>query len=324
MKALVLIGGFGTRLRPVTYTVPKQLIPIAGRPLLYHVLEILPEEVDEAVLATGYKAEEIDRYVRAHPMRFAIRTVTETTPLGTGGGMKNAGSGMSDPFLLLNSDVVSGIDLAELLSAQRRRIALGTMYLSEVADTRPYGVAALGPDGRIERFVEKPEPEESPSHWINAGVAVWRREVLDAIPAGRAVSFEREILPGLLPKGVYGFPDRGFWEDAGTPERLLHAQRLLFDAGRAPEPRAPPGARSDRRAAFGERVTAEGANVGPYVTLGDDVTLGADAYVEDSVVMDGAVIGRGARVLASLVGPGVHVAAGSVVRGAILAVEARP
>ena len=172
-----------------------------------------------------------------------MQTVAEAEPLGTGGGMKNAGAGISDPFILLNSDVISQIDLTALLAAHRRRSAFGTMYLAEVEDTRPYGVAALGEDDRIERFIEKPEPAESPSHWINAGIAVWDRAVLDAIPSGRPVSFEREIVPGVLERGVFGYLDRGFWEDAGSPERLLRAQRLLFDAGRA-APSEPPRGRS--------------------------------------------------------------------------------
>ncbi|HEV2165952.1 MAG TPA: NDP-sugar synthase [Thermoplasmata archaeon] len=324
MKALVLIGGFGTRLRPVTYEVPKQLIPIAGKPLLYHVLDLLPEEVDGAVFATGYKAEVIERHVREHPLRFPVQTVAEAEPLGTGGGMKNAGAGMSDPFVLLNSDVVSEVDVTALLAAHRRRSAFGTMYLAHVDDTRPYGVAALGEGDRIERFVEKPEPADSPSHWINAGIAVWDRAVLDEIPPGRAVSFEREIVPGLLGRGVYGFLDRGFWEDAGSPERLLRAQRLLFDAGRAPPSEAPSGAPRVRHVAFGRNDDVAGATIGPYVTLGDHVTVASGAHVEDAVVMDGAVIGKGARLRASLIGPGTRVEPGQDVHDAVLARRSGP
>ncbi|HKV90901.1 MAG TPA: nucleotidyltransferase family protein, partial [Thermoplasmata archaeon] len=193
MQAIVLIGGFGTRLRPLTYEVPKQLIPIAGQPMLYHALDVLPSEVDRAVFATGYKADVIAAYVRAHPHpRIAVRTVAEDEPLGTGGAMRNAGDGIGDPFLLLNSDVISDVDVASLLAFHRSKGAYGTMFLHEVDDTRPYGVAALDPNDRIERFVEKPEPEAAPSHWINAGVHVWAESVLEEIPRGPAVSLERE------------------------------------------------------------------------------------------------------------------------------------
>lgn len=318
MQALVLIGGFGTRLRPVTYTVPKQLIPIAGKPMLYHVLDLLPPEVESAVLATGYKSEEIAQYVATHPPRIPVRCVPESEPLGTGGGMKNAADGMSDPFLLLNSDVIAEVDVDALLAFHRRNAGVGTMTLAHVDDTSPYGVVALDGSDRITRFVEKPRPEVAPSHWINAGLSVWRREVLDRIPPGRAVSFEQEVLPPLLDRGIYGFRLSGYWEDAGTPERLLRAQRLLFDGGRGGPGGLPPGAEGVGPVARMGAATAAGATFGPYVTLGDGVTVEPGAHVENSVVMDGARIGAGAHVDGSIVGPHVQVAAGRAVHRQVL------
>ena len=321
MRALVLIGGFGTRLRPLTLEVPKQLIPIAGKPMLYHVLDLLPPEVDEAVFATGYKADVIDAYVRAHPPRVRVRTVPEAEPLGTGGGMRNAGDGIGDPFVLLNSDVISDVDVGQVLAAHRSHRAYGTMVLHEVEDTKPYGVAALDGADRIERFVEKPEPADAPSHWINAGVAVWSESVLDGIPRGKAVSFEREVVPGVLPKGVYGFRSNGFWEDAGTPERLLHAQRLLFDGGRGGAGHHPPGSAGKGPLAVGTNVAARGATFGPYVTVGDGVVVGPGAHVEDAVVMDGAQIAPGASVVRSIVGPRSKVRSGRRVEGVVLGAD---
>lgn len=318
MKALVLIGGFGTRLRPITYTVPKQLVPIAGKPMLYHVLDLLPPEVDEAVFATGYLQQAIADYVARHPTRLKIHCVPEATPLGTGGGMRNAGNDLSDPFVLLNSDVISQIDVAGLIAFHRAHGGLGTMTLTEVEDTRPYGVAALGARDRIERFVEKPAPEHAPSHWINAGVQVWRPAVIERIPPGRPVSFETEVVPGLLAEGVYGFRSRGFWEDAGTPERLLHSQRLLFDGGRAVIGTAPVGATVTGPVASSDGVQARGAHVGPYVHLGSNVSIGSGARIEDSVIMDGAEIGRGAHLKRCLVGPGWHVPEGARIEGQVL------
>lgn len=318
MKALVLIGGFGTRLRPVTYTVPKQLIPIAGKPMLYHVLDLLPPDLEEAVLATGYKSEEIARYVASHPPPFPVKCVPEAEPLGTGGGMKNAGDGMSDPFIQMNSDVIAAIDVRAVLAAHAAKGGVGTMTLARVDDTSPYGVAALDPDDRITRFVEKPTPEAAPSHWINAGLSVWRRSVLESIPAGRAVSFESEVMPPLLADGIYGFKLAGFWEDAGTPERLLHAQRLLFDAGRGGPGRLPSGALGTGPVAVGVGVAARGATFGPYVTLGDGVTVEPGAHVENSVVMGGATIGKEAHVSGSIVGPSARVAPGHRLARAIV------
>ncbi|MFZ0891623.1 MAG: NDP-sugar synthase [Thermoplasmata archaeon] len=318
MKAIVLIGGFGTRLRPITYTVPKQLIPIAGKAMLYHVLDLIPPGVEEIVLATGYKSEMIEAYVRSHPFRIPIRSVPEAEPLGTGGGMKNAGDAMSDPFLLLNSDVIASVDLGAMLAAHQARAGWGTMALAEVTDTRPYGVAALNADDRIVQFVEKPEPKDAPSHWINAGIAVWARSVLDRIPAGVPSSFERDIVPGLLEYGVYGFRISGFWDDAGTPERLLRSQQLLFDAGRGGRGAVPRGANGTGPVAIGEGATVAGASFGPYVTLEGGVTVESGAHVENSIVMAGATIERGASVLGSLLGPKARVQAGQRLRGAIL------
>jgi len=318
VKALVLIGGFGTRLRPVTYTVPKQLIPIAGKPVLYHVFDLIPPDVEEVVLATGYKAEVVDAYIRDHPPPWPVRTVTESEPLGTGGGMKNAGAGMSDPFLVLNSDVVASVDLSALLELHRRRAGIGTMALAEVDDTRPYGVAALGADDRIEAFVEKPEPKDAPSHWINAGLAVWAASVLDRIPAGRPVSFEREVIPGLLPLGMYGFRLHKYWDDAGTPERLLRSQQLLFEDGRGGKGGVPRGALGSGPVAAARGVRAQGASFGRFVTLGEDVTVEAGAHVENAILMEGTHVEKEAVVHSSILGPRVRVRAGHRVTGQTL------
>jgi mannose-1-phosphate guanylyltransferase len=318
MKAIVLVGGFGTRLRPVTYAVPKQLIPIAGKPLLYHVLDLLPPDVEEVVLATGYKSDLLDRYVREHPVRWPVRTVPEAEPLGTGGGMKNAESGMSDPFFLLNSDVIASADLAAMRAAHLAHGGLGTMALFEVDDTRPFGVAALAERDRITAFVEKPEPAEAPSHWINAGLAIWSRSVMDGIPPGKAVSFEREVVPGLLARGVYGFRFSGYWDDAGTPDRLLRSQRLLFDDHRGGEGRVPRGAHGSGPVAVLEGARTDGASFGKYVTVGSHASVEPGAYVEDSVLMDGAHVERDASVISSILGPRVRVRSGREVRGQTL------
>jgi mannose-1-phosphate guanylyltransferase len=310
MKAQILIGGFGTRLHPITYTTPKQLIPIAGKPLLYHVLDLLPADVEEVVLATGYKSEMIESYVRAHPPRWPVRTVPESEPLGTGGGMKNAGDGLSDPFYLLNSDVVTSLDLAAMLARHRAHGGVGTMALAEVEDPRPYGVAALGPDDRITTFVEKPEPKDAPSRWINAGIAIWGRSAIEAIPAGRPVSFEREIVPGLLAGGVFGFRLARYWDDAGTPARMLNAQQLLFDDGRGGPGGVPRGALGSGPVAAAPDVQSQGASFGKYVTLGDGVVVERGAHVENSVLMAGVHVGAEAVVSGCLLGPNVRVGPG--------------
>lgn len=318
MKALVLIGGFGTRLRPVTYSVPKQLIPIAGKPVLYHVLDMLPPEVDGAVFATGYKAEVVARYVADHPPKVPVEMVPEAEPLGTGGGMRNAGSGMSDPFLLVNSDVIAGFNVPSLLTQHAVHGGVGTMTLVEVEDPSPYGVAELDPNDRIRRFVEKPKKEEAPSRWINAGLGVWRREVLARIPDRSPVSWESEVVPGLIPEGIFAYRATGFWEDAGTPERLLRAQRYLFDAGRGGRRTLPPGTTGKGPVAVDASSTVEGATFGGSVTVSPHAFVGAGAYLEDSIVLDGARIEPGASVVHSIVGPRARVRSGHRVSHQVL------
>lgn len=318
MKAVILVGGLGTRLRPLTYSVPKQLIPLAGKPMLYHVLDLLPNDIEEVVLATGYKAPMIDAYLRDHPPRMPVRMVPEAEPLGTGGGLKNAGDGMSDPFYLMNSDVIVRGDLAEMARQHAAHGGIGTMALTEVEDPRPYGVAALDGNDRIQQFIEKPEGE-APSHWINAGFAVWKREVIDAVPAGRPVSFEREVLPGLLGQGVFAFRITGYFDDAGTPERLLRSQRLLFDDGRGGKGTLPSGSFGKGPVALMSGARATGASFGPYVTLGERAVVQAGAHVENSILMDGVTVERDASVRGSVLGPKVRVRSGHNVVGQVLA-----
>jgi mannose-1-phosphate guanylyltransferase len=319
MKALVLIGGFGTRLRPVTYSVPKQLIPIAGKPMLYHVLDMLPPGEDEAVLATGYKSDEIAQYVTEHPPKVRVRMVPETEPLGTGGGLRNAGSDMSDPFILMNSDVIAGFDVAALLARQAECGGLGTMTLVEVEDPSPYGVAELDAGDRIRRFVEKPTKEEAPSRWINAGLGAWKREVIARIPPAGQVSWEREVVPGLLPEGVYAYRATGFWEDAGTPERLLRAQRYLFESGRGGHrTNLPSGTTGKGPVAVDPSASVEGASFGGSVTISSHAIVGAGAYLEDSVVLERATIDPGASVVHSIIGPRARVHAGHRVSHQVL------
>lgn len=321
LKALVLVGGFGTRLRPLTNAVPKPLIPVAGQPLLYHVFDLVPREVTSITVACGYRADLIESHLKAHPYRLPVDVVREETPLGTGGGMRHAGGSMSDPFFLLNGDVIAGLDSEALLKRHRETGAFGTMALVEVEDPEPYGVAALDPNGRILSFVEKPKREVAPSRWINAGVAVWARAALDAVPAGRPVSFEKEVLPGLVPKGLQGFTFRSWWEDAGTPTRILNAQRLLFDHPRtgklAPQARLP-DAQVVPPVSSGPGCRAAGAQVGRYVTLGARVTLGVGSRVEDSILLDDVTVGEGATISRCLLAPGTKVPAGTNLADTVL------
>lgn len=327
ITAIALVGGFGTRLRPVTFQVPKQLIPLAGQPILFHALDVLPAEVSAITLACGYKADVFEEYLRSHPYRVPVRIVKEEKPLGTGGAMRHASQGASEPFALVNGDVISSLDMDALLRFHRTHGGMGTMSLFEVEDPSPYGVAALDAEQRITGFVEKPPREQAPSRWINAGAQVWTRDIFEHIPPGREVSLEKEVLPHLLEKGLYGFPFRGWFEDAGTPARLLNAQRILFDHPRQGKflPRVRlPGAQVLPPVATGKECRGVGSQVGRYVSLGDRVELGEGSRVEDSILLDRVKVGKGAVVRRSILGPGYEVRPGAVVEDQCLATDERP
>ncbi len=304
LKAIVLVGGLGTRLRPITHTVPKQLISIAGQPVLYHVFDMMPRAVKEITIACGYKADYVINYIKEHPYRIPIKVVREETQLGTAGAMLNAVSGASDPVVVVNGDLISGVDMEAMLKQHEERKAYGTMSLIEVEDPSAYGVAALDNDDRIMEFVEKPKREDAPSRWVNAGASIWSKDVFNAIPSGREVSFEREILPKLLEKPIYGFKFNAFWEDAGTPERMLNSQKIVFDNKKVPRFADVEGAKIIPPVAVGRNCKASGASIGEYVTIGDNVTIGNNCIIEDSIVLDDVTIGENSVVLHSIVGKG--------------------
>ncbi|EQD76155.1 Nucleotidyl transferase [mine drainage metagenome] len=318
MKAIALVGGLGTRLRPITYDLPKQLIPLAGRSMLYRALDVLPDDLEEVVLATGYKSEQIAAYVHEHSYRLPIRTVPETQPLGTGGGMRNVADGMSDPFFVINSDIVSEASAAEVLRVHEQRNGIGALLLARVEETQTFGVAALGENDRITQFVEKPAPGEAPSPWINAGISVWRREVLDRIPTGREVSFEREILPGLLERGVYGARLRATGRTRARRNVCCTPSGSSSKPAKGVEVHLPSGASGTGPVSVGPGARAVGATFGPLVTLGAGVVVGEEARISNSILMDGARIDSAATVVGSILGPRAHVGAGHRVADQVL------
>lgn len=297
MDALLLAGGFGTRLRPLTYTRPKPLVPVAGRPMLEWVLDRLPEDVDRVVVAVNWLAEELERHFRHSGRDIEFQAVRETEPLGTGGAIKNCEEAIgSDRFWVLFSDIVSDLQMASMRDQHLGKDAVASMSLFEVPDpeVHQYGVAAFDDQDetwRITGFVEKPAtPAEAPSNWINAGAYLLDRSVLDRIPAGRLCSMEKEVFPGLLEEGVWGFPIEGAWIDVGDPMRLLQATRYL-----APDYITGPDSVVAQGAVLADTVTGAGASImrGAELrrcVLGDDVTVAEGVRLTDCVVGDGEVV----------------------------------
>jgi mannose-1-phosphate guanylyltransferase len=296
VKAVILVGGFGTRLRPLTLSVPKQMLPVGGVTMLERVVEHLGSVgVEEAVLSLGYQPEV---FLREFPdgecAGVRLRYAVEPEPLDTGGAIAFAAreAGIEDRFIALNGDVLTDLDVADLWRNHERFGGRATIALTAVEDPSRYGVVPLDDHGRVEAFIEKPEPGTAPSRWINAGTYVLEPDVLDLVPDGARVSIEREVFPALVAdRSLFGVQSASYWIDAGTPEAYLQAHLDLLDGVRGTfEVAVDSSARLDAGAEVRRSVVGPGAIVA------------AGATVEDSVVMAGARISAGAVVRSSLVG----------------------
>ncbi len=314
VKALILAGGEGTRLRPLTLTTPKPLLPIANRPHLAHILDLLVRHgIDEAVLLTGYYAEQFEGF--DPPAGITLRHAREPEPLGTCGPVKMVEAELDDTFLVFNGDVLSAVDLTKMIALHEQRGAVATLYLAPVPDATPYGLVPLDDSSRVERFVEKPSAEEAiGGGLINAGTYVLEPKALSHVPAGKKWSFERELFPTLLENGeaVYGYVDDGYWIDIGTPERYLQAHWDVME-GRVPGVSVTP--------ARGLRVAAQ--SLSPRVALGSRCRVEAGCQVEDTVMLDDARVESGARITGSILGRGAVVEEGADLAGVILGDEVR-
>lgn len=308
MEVVVLAGGFGTRMRPLTYTRPKPLLPLLNRPLLAFILDRLPPDVDRVLLPVNYLREQVEDHFRRHPDP-RVRLVEEAQPLGTGGAIKNCADELKGPtFLVYNGDVVSSLDLSALVAAHRARRAQITISLWPVDEPWHYGVVKLAPDHRITSFVEKPPAGTEPSPLINAGHYVLERAVLDAIPAGRFFSIERELYAPWAREGrpLHGFPFEGYWVDCGRPASLLEAHRHVL------------GAAGLRRVVAPDAVVAADAEVDGYA-VGAGCRIGARARVERSVLLPRASVAPHAVVTDSILGDGARVEAGARLEGVVAA-----
>lgn len=329
MQALILAGGEGTRLRPLTTRVAKPVVPLANRPFITYMLDWLEGHgFDDIVMSCGFLAEGVREVLGSGDRSgIKIRYVEETEPLGTAGPVKLAEPMLDERFAVLNGDILTDIDLSSVVGFHDARGARVTLTLTPVADPSSYGVIVTDDGGAVEAFIEKPQGK-APSNLINAGIYVLEREVVGEIPAGRAVSFEREVFPSLVGHGLYGIERAGYWLDIGTLDRYLQATRdiLSGEVETAVQPGLGPGTQADPKALVFEpgltglscEIAAE-AELGPDVTLGDRCTVGPGAVVRDSALHDGVTVGEGAEVVGSIVGSGVEVPAGERVEAAIVA-----
>jgi mannose-1-phosphate guanylyltransferase len=332
MQAVILVGGEGTRLRPLTSTVPKPVVPLVDRPFIAYMLEWLARHgVDDVVMSCGFLATAV-RNVLGDGSQYGLRLrfIEEPEPRGTAGALKYAADLLDERFLMLNGDVLTDIDLSAQIAQHDASNATATLALVAVDDPTAYGLVRLNDDNAVKEFVEKPSADQIDSNLISAGAYVLERAVLDRIPADRNVSIEREVWPQLVGDGLYGFAARdAYWLDIGTPERYLQGTFDILEGNvaTAVTDRLGPGyvSISDRVEAEGRIVPpalvdrgckiAAGAHVGSLVVLGEGVTVGEGATIERSVVLNGAEIGRNCVLRDCIVAAGVRIGEASIVSG---------
>jgi mannose-1-phosphate guanylyltransferase len=323
-EAILLVGGKGTRLRPLTVNTPKPMVPAAGVPFLTHQLaRARAAGVEHIVLATSYLAEVFEPYFGdGSALGLHLEYVTEEEPLGTGGAIRNVASrlrsGPEDPVLIFNGDILTGLDIEALVTTHRSSGADVSLHLTKVEDPRAFGLVPTDRSGRVTAFLEKPQtPEEIVTDQINAGAYVFRRSVIDTIPTGRPVSVERETFPDLLSSGAHlqGMVDSTYWLDLGTPQAFVRGSADLV-LGRAPSP-AVPGRR-------GDRLVLPSASVAPDAKLTGGTVIGANAVIAEgaridgSAVLEGAIVEEGAVISSSLIGAGARIGARTVLSGVVI------
>ncbi len=317
MQAVILAGGLGTRLRPITYSRPKALVPLLNRPMILHALDALPAVVDEVIIAASYMVDALERFFSGRRESRRITFVEEEEPLGTGGALRNLEGTLRGRFLALNVDVISSVELEGLVATHKAKGGIGTLALWEVAQPEAYGIVDIDEDGRVQRFLEKPAADEVFSHWINAGAYVFEEALLDRIPEGRPVSLEREIFPVVLSEGVYGLPFQGYWSDAGTLGQYLDATRILLDRQTGSEEAAEIPSEVIPPVAIDPSAHVTGGSVGPYVAIGADSRV-TEAHLSRSVLLERAVVEEGAAVVDSLIGAGATIERDALVRECIV------
>jgi mannose-1-phosphate guanylyltransferase len=331
MQALILAGGEGTRLRPLTSTVPKPVVPLVDRPFISFMLDWLRRhDVDDVVMSCGHLATGVHNALGdGSAFGVRLRYVEEPEPMGTGGAVKFAAPLLDERFLMLNGDVLSDIDLTEQLAQHERTDARATLALTPVDDPSAYGLVRTAADGAVTAFVEKPSADQVDTNRISAGAYVLERSVLDMLEPGRPASIERDVFPRLVGEGLFGYIADGYWLDIGTPERYLTGsfdilegtvetpvrERLGHDFlcvadGVESAGRIIPAAIVERGCRIGEH-----ARVGGRVVLEADVTIGANTTVERAVVLRGAEVGAGCTLRSCIIGPGARVGDGCVVEG---------
>ncbi|MDP6885635.1 MAG: NDP-sugar synthase [Candidatus Thalassarchaeaceae archaeon] len=306
MDVVVLAGGFGTRLRPWTESIPKPLLPILDKSMIEHVLDVLPEsQVDKVLIAAGYGVEQIREHFEKIPLPYEVVIVEETEPLGTGGAIANCREHLSGgTFCVINGDLITSLKVEEMLEFHKQNGGIATISLWEVEDPSRFGVADYKEDtGKIMRFQEKPAIEDAYSNLINAGTYILEQEIFDFMP-DEAHSIERDIYEKIAETGALnGFPFEGMFVDAGTPPSFVEASQACINSGRFATGQVTGDSWiGDGCENFGEAMGS---------SLGSNVTIGEGSSIHNSVILEGAIIGSNCQLHGCLIGKGAEVNDGS-------------
>ena len=340
MKAILLAGGQGTRLRPLTMHTPKPIVPIFNRPFLHYQIDLLKQvpEIDEVILSLNYQPRRIEEiFGDGSDLGITIRYVVEPAPLGTAGAIKYAGDQLTDSVVVFNGDVLTQIDLGEVIRLHRERRARATIVLTPVDNPTAYGLVDTDPAGNIRRFLEKPNPDEVTTNNINAGIYVLEPDTFDRIPSNVPWSIVRSYVPSLIERQetFVAYVYNGYWIDIGTPAKYTEVHRDIMDGRYAAEPflgMEPPrtwiagdvkieaGATIEGPCFIDEGVLVKaGARVGPYSVIGRQTQIEEDAVVTGAVIWPNCRVSRDASVKDAIVGRNCHVGRNvSVSAGAVL------
>lgn len=336
MKAIILVGGLGTRLRPLTCSTPKSLVPVLNRPFIEHVLLWLKRYgVEEAVLTLSHLAPAIQATLGdGSHLGIRVSYVQEPSPLGTAGAIRNAGGLVDETFLVLNGDIYTELDLGAMLALHKAKGSLATIALTEVENPSAYGLVETDTGGRVTRFLEKPSPQEITTDFINAGTYVLEPRVLQRIPSGQAYSFERELFPQLLASGrpLYAYPDHTYWIDIGTPAKYMALNQSLLSGlvgshgfPNGNEVVVMEGSHIESSAALtGPLLIDRGCRVGEAATINGPAVIGFGSQIEDGAVVErsilwqNVIIGSGARVVDSIIADNTRLGADCLVDSAVI------
>ena len=301
MEAIILAGGFGTRLRPFTFTRAKSLLPILNEPMISYLIKTLPKKVDTVILAVNYRREQIEKYFYTHDFGKTIIVNEELQPLGTGGAVKFADKYIQGRFFVLNADIICSLNLSEMLRFHEKKKAVATISLWPVESVSEFGVVDIKKDGTIIKFVEKPKADDAPSNLINAGAYLLEPQVLNYIEEGKLVSMEKEIFPQVIENTghFYGYKFQGHWIDVGRISSYINVQSLLLE-------------KQKKTFLMGQQCTIQGSL--RRSCIGDHVHVGKNTTIDASILFDKARIGENVRLDHCVIGENVTIGHGALLQ----------